>query len=238
MGLAAAGTVDDRRAHRAHAAARAPRLRRDAAWPAATACSATARCARRAPRESMGTRWARFVTRARCRSLLVGLAVPRRHRAARAAHEARPARRRLQADLATERRAYDLLAEGFGPGFNGPLTVVVDAPNLSRRTQKGLANELVDGLEKVRRRRRRHARRRRTRPATSTHRRWSPRRPSPRPTRPRTWSTASARQGRRRPRADRHPAYVTGTTAAEHRHRRHAQPPRCRATSRSSSGWP
>ncbi|NEA98814.1 MMPL family transporter [Streptomyces sp. SID13726] len=27
----------------------------------------------------------------------------------------------------TERRAYDDLAEGFGPGFNGPLTVVVDA---------------------------------------------------------------------------------------------------------------
>ncbi|MCI3273638.1 MMPL family transporter [Streptomyces cylindrosporus] len=27
----------------------------------------------------------------------------------------------------TERRAYDDLAQGFGPGFNGPLTVVVDA---------------------------------------------------------------------------------------------------------------
>jgi RND superfamily putative drug exporter len=26
----------------------------------------------------------------------------------------------------TERKAYDLLAEGFGPGFNGPLTLVVD----------------------------------------------------------------------------------------------------------------
>ncbi|WP_367124276.1 MMPL family transporter [Streptomyces phytohabitans] len=28
----------------------------------------------------------------------------------------------------TQRRAYDLLSDGFGPGFNGPLTVVVDAP--------------------------------------------------------------------------------------------------------------
>ncbi|AXG83039.1 MMPL family transporter [Streptomyces paludis] len=27
----------------------------------------------------------------------------------------------------SERRAYDALAEGFGPGFNGPLTIVVDA---------------------------------------------------------------------------------------------------------------
>src|SRR5690606_18188146 len=26
----------------------------------------------------------------------------------------------------TQRQAYDLLAEGFGPGFNGPLTLVVD----------------------------------------------------------------------------------------------------------------
>ncbi|MBX7161204.1 MAG: MMPL family transporter [Acidimicrobiia bacterium] len=28
----------------------------------------------------------------------------------------------------TQRRAYDLLAEGFGPGFNGPLMVVADVP--------------------------------------------------------------------------------------------------------------
>ena len=26
----------------------------------------------------------------------------------------------------TSRRAYDLLAEGFGPGFNGPIPIVVD----------------------------------------------------------------------------------------------------------------
>ena len=26
----------------------------------------------------------------------------------------------------TRRQAYDLLAEGFGPGFNGPLLLVVD----------------------------------------------------------------------------------------------------------------
>ena len=49
----------------------------------------------------------------------------------------------------TERRAYDLLTEGFGPGFNGTLTVVVDAPHLSGQEQKDLANKLVDGLEKV-----------------------------------------------------------------------------------------
>ncbi|MET7478380.1 MMPL family transporter [Streptomyces sp. NPDC005648] len=31
----------------------------------------------------------------------------------------------------TERRAYDALAKGFGPGFNGPLTIVVDAKGAS-----------------------------------------------------------------------------------------------------------
>ena len=30
------------------------------------------------------------------------------------------------APTSTERQAYDLLADGFGPGFNGPLTLVVD----------------------------------------------------------------------------------------------------------------
>ncbi|GAA3297651.1 hypothetical protein GCM10020295_31040 [Streptomyces cinereospinus] len=31
-------------------------------------------------------------------------------------------------DTTTTRQAYDLLAEGFGPGSNGPLQVVVDGP--------------------------------------------------------------------------------------------------------------
>ena len=35
----------------------------------------------------------------------------------------------------TSRQAYDLLAEGFGPGFNGPLVVVVDGP--TRRSSRG-----------------------------------------------------------------------------------------------------
>ncbi|MGW0578877.1 MMPL family transporter, partial [Streptomyces sp. NPDC002920] len=38
----------------------------------------------------------------------------------------------------TTRKAYDLLAEGFGPGFNGPLQVVVSS---------GDANTLVKGIE-------------------------------------------------------------------------------------------
>jgi putative drug exporter of the RND superfamily len=102
-----------------------------------------------APRESMGTRWARFVTSRPLPAMLVSLAV--------LGAVALPA---LHMKLglpdggskptsSTERRAYDLLTEGFGPGFNGTLTVVVDAPNLSSQEQKDLANKLVDGLEKV-----------------------------------------------------------------------------------------
>ncbi len=34
----------------------------------------------------------------------------------------------------TQRKAYDLLAAGFGPGFNGPLTVVLDASGVSDAT--------------------------------------------------------------------------------------------------------
>jgi uncharacterized membrane protein YdfJ with MMPL/SSD domain len=42
-----------------------------------------------------------------------------------------------------------MLTAGFGPGFNGPLTVVVDAPGLSKPQQESLATKVVDGLEDV-----------------------------------------------------------------------------------------
>ena len=37
----------------------------------------------------------------------------------------------------TERRAYDLVAQGFGPGINGPLVVVADAAEASQRAGRG-----------------------------------------------------------------------------------------------------
>jgi RND superfamily putative drug exporter len=72
-------------------------------------------------------RWARFVLRRPVPVLLATvaglglLAVPAADlRLGMPGDEAKPA-------STTERRAYDALAAGFGPGFNGPLTVVVDA---------------------------------------------------------------------------------------------------------------
>ncbi|MEU5979977.1 MMPL family transporter [Streptomyces sp. NPDC047315] len=51
-----------------------------------------------------------------------------------------------QSTATTERRAYDALAEGFGPGFNGPLTVVVDARGASdaQSAAAGIAKMMKD----------------------------------------------------------------------------------------------
>ena len=53
----------------------------------------------------------------------------------------------------THRQAYDLLAEGFGPGINGPLTVVADlhAPGVTADGVQGLARDLaaVPGMASV-----------------------------------------------------------------------------------------
>jgi uncharacterized membrane protein YdfJ with MMPL/SSD domain len=46
----------------------------------------------------------------------------------------------------TERESYDLLTEGFGPGFNGTLTGVVDAPDLTPKEQKELGKNLTEGV--------------------------------------------------------------------------------------------
>ena len=49
----------------------------------------------------------------------------------------------------TQRKAYDLLAAGFGPGFNGPLTVVVDARAGSAQAAAGQATKVISGLDDV-----------------------------------------------------------------------------------------
>ena len=44
----------------------------------------------------------------------------------------------------TARRAYDLLAEGFGPGFNGPIPIVVDVNG-----DEGAAQRVYDGVQNL-----------------------------------------------------------------------------------------
>jgi uncharacterized membrane protein YdfJ with MMPL/SSD domain len=98
-------------------------------------------------RETASVRYARFVTRRPWAVLAVGLvvllvaALPATHmKLGLPDGGSKPTHN-------TERKAYDLLSEGFGPGFNGVLTVVVDAPELPRGLQERLANGVAAGLE-------------------------------------------------------------------------------------------
>ncbi|GAA4672500.1 MMPL family transporter [Streptomyces youssoufiensis] len=78
-------------------------------------------------RVGMGVRWGRFVVRRPVAVLLVAgaalgvVAVPA------ASLEMGLPGDEAKSATTTQRRAYDMVAEGFGPGYNGPLTVVVEA---------------------------------------------------------------------------------------------------------------
>ncbi|MFE7654698.1 MMPL family transporter [Streptomyces bottropensis] len=80
-----------------------------------------------AAKPSLGTRWASFVVRRPVAVLLLGvvglgvIALPAGRLELGLPDDG------SQSTSTTQRRAYDLLSEGFGPGFNGPLMVVVDA---------------------------------------------------------------------------------------------------------------
>jgi RND superfamily putative drug exporter len=87
------------------------------------------RKARTNPRESVWVRWSHVIQRRPWPALIIGLiillvlAIPlfaMRFGLADAGN--RP-------DSDTTRRAYDLVAEGFGPGFNGPLLLVAKTPD-------------------------------------------------------------------------------------------------------------
>jgi RND superfamily putative drug exporter len=97
--------------------------------------------------DTMSVRWARFVTRRPLATTLVSvallgtIAIPALHmKLGLPDGGSKPT-------STTERRAYDLLTDGFGPGFNGPLTVVVDAPGLDETEQKAVANAVVKDLK-------------------------------------------------------------------------------------------
>lgn len=82
--------------------------------------------AKKSDKPNGGTRWARFVIRRPVMVLLIGvlglgaIALPA------ASLEMGLPDDGVKPTSTTERRAYDALSDGFGPGFNGPLLVVVD----------------------------------------------------------------------------------------------------------------
>ncbi|WP_405951857.1 MMPL family transporter [Streptomyces prunicolor] len=97
--------------------------------------------------EATGVRWARFVTRNPVKVLAVAviglglLTIP-----AMSLRLALPDDSMKSPD-STQRVAYDTLSKGFGPGFNGPLTVVVDARD--SKDPKAAAADAVARIKKL-----------------------------------------------------------------------------------------
>jgi len=98
-----------------------------------------------AGRLAMGERWARFVTRFRVPVLLVALAgllvvaIPTTH-----LRLGLPDDGTAKAGT-TQRKAYDLIRDGFGPGFNGPLTVVASTSG----NAKGAAAQVATTIQRL-----------------------------------------------------------------------------------------
>jgi RND superfamily putative drug exporter len=109
--------------------------------------------AQAAPAEAkpnMGTRWASFVLRRPVAVLvtaIVGLgviAVPATGLTLGMPDDG------SQPTSTTQRKAYDMLADSFGPGFNGPLTVVVDAASADDpQAAAAKVSRAVSGLKDV-----------------------------------------------------------------------------------------
>ncbi|MBN3929202.1 MMPL family transporter [Streptomyces verrucosisporus] len=101
-------------------------------------------------KDGAGTRWARFVLRRPVAVLLVSvvglglLAVPAKDLQLNLPDDG------SQPTSTTQRRAYDLIAEGFGPGTNGPLIVTVDAEDSDDpEAAAGATTEKLQGLDGV-----------------------------------------------------------------------------------------
>ncbi|MFG2004848.1 MMPL family transporter [Spirillospora sp. NPDC048911] len=101
-------------------------------------------------RPGLGTRWARFVLRRPVTVLLIaGLGLGAVALPALSLELGLPGDEAKSVET-TQRRAYDLLSEGFGPGFNGPLTVVVDtAESKNAQAATDLVAKTVRGLDGV-----------------------------------------------------------------------------------------
>ncbi len=92
-------------------------------------------------------RWGRFVTRHRTPLFVVLLAVGLALATSSGLVRLGASDQGTQPDEQTARRAYDLLAAGFGPGFNGPIPIVVDVNGDEQAPQR--VYEAVRDLEGI-----------------------------------------------------------------------------------------
>ncbi|MEV5973444.1 MMPL family transporter [Streptomyces sp. NPDC051921] len=104
---------------------------------------AAERAARTKPR--LGARWAGFVLRHPVAVLLVGVVGLGAVAAPAASLELGLPGEGTMAPHTTQRKAYDMLSDSFGPGFNGPLTVTIEA-----RAAKPAAEQVRSSLARVR----------------------------------------------------------------------------------------
>ncbi|MGW5334117.1 MMPL family transporter [Streptomyces bauhiniae] len=108
------------------------------------------RAAEKADRPNMGTRWASFVVRRPVTVLLLGVVGLGAAAVPAASLELGLPDDGSQPVSTTQRRAYDLLSDGFGPGFNGPLMVVVDAKgSADKKAAFAEVGDEIKGLKDV-----------------------------------------------------------------------------------------
>jgi RND superfamily putative drug exporter len=103
------------------------------------------RSAAKPAKPNLGTRWANFVVRRPLAVLLLGVVGLGAAAVPAASLELGLPDEGSQPTSTTQRRAYDLLSEGFGPGFNGPLMVVVDAK--ASDAPKAAFTDVVDEIK-------------------------------------------------------------------------------------------
>ncbi|WP_282699807.1 MMPL family transporter [Streptomyces sp. CC219B] len=103
----------------------------------------------RPPRTTWSLAWARTVTRKPLLVLLAGvvallaLALPAQHlRLGLPSHASQPT-------SSTQHKSHDLLLKGFGPGFNAPLTAVVDTGGIPAADREKALAELHTALTEV-----------------------------------------------------------------------------------------
>ncbi|HEY8471642.1 MAG TPA: MMPL family transporter [Natronosporangium sp.] len=102
-------------------------------------------------RPSLGTRWVRMVTRRPATVLaVVGLAMLALAIPVTSMRLGLPDEGSMPEDT-TQRKAYDLIAEGFGAGFNGPLMVIIDGAGSGADPQAAGQQlvQAVQGLDNV-----------------------------------------------------------------------------------------
>ncbi|MFG2650915.1 MMPL family transporter [Streptomyces sp. NPDC048436] len=99
------------------------------------------------PKDNLGTRWARFVVRRPLTVLLIGVIGLGAAALPVSSLELGLPDDGSQPTSTTQRKAYDLVSDGFGPGFNGPLMTVADLKDSD--DPKAAAGEIRTTISKL-----------------------------------------------------------------------------------------